>query len=70
MLGWSLQGSYENLVLETKVDVSMTTSDDSILELHHERYRHQDEQHTTSITERKHNVKVKADAKLCEACVR
>ena len=46
----------KNLVLETKVDGKMTSSDDSILKFYHERYGHQDKQHTKSTIERKLNV--------------
>lgn len=59
----------KSIVPEAQVDVNMTVSNDSILQLYHERYGHQDKQHVKAIIERELDMKVKADSKLCEACV-
>lgn len=57
------------LAPEIQIDVNMAVSSDSILQLYHERWGHQDKQHVKSLIEKELNVKVKPDMKLCEACV-
>ena len=59
----------KSLVPETQADLNMVISEDSILQLYHEQQGHQDKQHIKSIIEKELNIKVKADTKLCEACV-
>lgn len=48
----------------------MAVNDDSVLQLYHERWGHQDKQHIKSIVEKELNIRVKPDfTKICEACI-
>lgn len=68
--GGLFKAAMKTLLPETQVDINMAASDDSVLQLYHERWGHQDKQHIKSIMEKELNVKVKPDpVKSCEACI-
>lgn len=66
--GGLYKAAMEVLVPETQADVNMTVHKDSILQLYHERWGHQDKQHIKSIVEKELNIKIKPNNDLCEAC--
>lgn len=51
------------------IEVNLATSDDSLLQLYHERWGHQDKRHVRSLLNCELNIKVIVQDELCEACV-
>lgn len=68
--GGLFKAAIKTLVPEKQIDISMAINDDSVLQLYHERWGHQDKQHIKSIMEKELNMKVKPScSRICEACV-
>lgn len=51
------------------VEVNVATTSDSILQLYHERWGHQNKRHIKNVLEQQMDLKVGLDNELCEACI-
>lgn len=67
--GGLFKARMKSLTPETRKEANVTENNESILQLYHERWGHQDKQHIKSLLENEFNIKVKIDKILCEPCV-
>ena len=59
----------EVLLPDNPVEVNIATKTDSILQLYHERWGHQDKRHIKNVLRKEMNLKVELDNQLCEPCI-
>ncbi|GBM76901.1 hypothetical protein AVEN_153130-1 [Araneus ventricosus] len=59
----------EVLIPNNPIEVNLATSDDSLLQLYHERWRHQDKRHVKSLLNHELNIHVNIQDELSEACI-
>ncbi|GBO30829.1 Retrovirus-related Pol polyprotein from transposon TNT 1-94 [Araneus ventricosus] len=59
----------EVLIPNNPIEVNLATSDDSLLQLYHERWGHQDKRHVKSLLNHELNIHVNIQDELCEACI-
>ena len=57
------------ILTKRQMEINLAISDDSLLQLYHERWGHQDKRHVKKMLERVAGIKMKLNDQLCESCV-
>ncbi|GBM08699.1 hypothetical protein AVEN_52773-1 [Araneus ventricosus] len=57
------------IIPKESTEASLATSDDSLLQLYHERWGHQNKRHVKSLLNHKLNIQVNVQDELCEVCI-
>ncbi|GBM76889.1 Copia protein [Araneus ventricosus] len=59
----------EVLIPNNPIEVNLATTDNSLLQLYHERWGHQDKRHVEFLLNHELNIQVNVEDELCEACI-